>query len=278
MQVSLSKGLKQNLQRIYSAPLYGYKGVIDGIFGEKTETAVYNILREFDQLERIRGWPNDRKAIAAGQIWLEACGHQPGTIDGYWGHNSENAFLEWDHKQRTGQVLILPSDPIRAPIKSKFPTQSGFREFYGAPGVGGIAESRLVSIVPPYQMRIDWNLNQKVKTIRLHEKCAQSAEDALKHIGRHYGEKRLSILGLDRFAGSYVPRLMRGGTSWSTHAYGAAIDFYAAPNGLTTRCPNALFCRADYDQFFDIWEDHGWTSLGRAIGRDWMHVQAGSVS
>ena len=58
------------------------------------------------------------------------------------------------------------------------------------------------------------------------------------------------------------------------HAYGCAIDHYAAPNGLTTRAPQALFSGKDYVEFFDIWESFGWVSLGRAIGRDWMHIQA----
>lgn len=81
-------------------------------------------------------------------------------------------------------------------------------------------------------------------------------------------------LGLDRHAGTYNHRRMRGGSAWSMHAYGCAWDFHAAPNGLTTRCPQALFCGREYRAFFDIWEAHGWISLGRAIGRDWMHVQA----
>lgn len=273
----ISKGLKQNLQRLYAT--HGYKGAIDGIFGVKTEKAIKGIVSTFGKTSLTYKWSNARKAIAAGQILLEEYGFKPGTIDGYWGHNSENAFIEWEYAQlNEGKALILDATLQHLGIRTVFPPQSGFRDFYGAPGVGGPAESQLVSIVPPYQMRLDYALGQKVKTIRLHKKCADSALAALTAIEKHYGEKRLGILGLDRFAGGYFARLMRGGTSWSTHAYGAALDFYAAPNGLTTRCPQALFCGEAYVKFFDIWEDHGWTSLGRAIGRDWMHVQAGSVS
>ena len=46
---------------------------------------------------------------------------------------------------------------------------------------------------------------------------------------------------------------------------------------MTTRCPQALFCGHEYRKFFDICEAHGWLSLGRAIGRDWMHVQAATL-
>jgi hypothetical protein len=94
---------------------------------------------------------------------------------------------------------------------------------------------------------------------------------------QHYGYPKIQELGLNRFAGSYNHRKMRGGSSWSMHAYGCAIDFYAEPNGLRTRCPDALFCGQDYIAWFDIWESVGWTSLGRAIGRDWMHIQAASM-
>lgn len=108
----------------------------------------------------------------------------------------------------------------------------------------------------------------------IHEKCADSAERALREIAKNYTLPTLQRLGLDRFAGSYNHRKMRGGDSWSMHAYGCAIDFYAAPNGLRTPCPTALFCGEEYKTFFDIWEAEGWTSLGRAINRDWMHIQA----
>jgi hypothetical protein len=123
-------------------------------------------------------------------------------------------------------------------------------------------------------MRLDYDMSTVVTRIRLHEECALSAKEALTEIYFSYGEDDLVRLGLNRLAGGYMHRRMRGGSAWSMHAYGCAIDFFAGPNGLTTRCPTALFCGREYVKFFDIWEKHGWVSLGREIGRDWMHVQA----
>jgi len=78
---------------------------------------------------------------------------------------------------------------------------------------------------------------------------------------------------VDRFAGSYNPRKMRGGSQYSMHAYGCALDFYAAPNGLRMRCPDALFCGPQYKPFLDIMEKHGLLPAIRLWGADAMHFQ-----
>lgn len=247
-----------------------YASAIDGLAGAQTEAAIRRL--QDPRVEALRG---QRRVYAAGQLILGRLGYEPGSIDGYWGHNTENAYQSWLYaKTHGGKELVLPRVPLGASVKGPFPKQSEVTSFYGIPGPR-IAE-QLVR-VPTYRMRIDWNTKQTVSNISLHRKCADSAEAALKEIEKHYGYDTLVRLGLDRFAGSYNHRKMRGGSKWSMHAYGCAIDFHAGPNGLTARCPKALFCKPEYKIFFDIWEAHGWTSLGRAIGRDWMHVQAASL-
>ena len=96
----------------------------------------------------------------------------------------------------------------------------------------------------------------------------------MKQILAHYGEKQIVALKLNVFDGSYNFRRMRGGNNWSSHAFGCAIDWYAAKNGLTTRAPDAVFSGEAHKPFFDIWQANGFRSLGRVIGRDWMHVEA----
>ena len=267
----------RDLQRLLAAAGY-YNGAIDGIIGRKTDTGVDIILRNHptDLPATSRKWGEARRRIAAAQLVLKYAGYSVGEIDGFEGDLTRTGLLLWDHQQTYGSPLEIGKEkPAEPPPKAtKFPKQSECRSFYGTPGKGGSVEKNLVIVELPFTMRIDYNLSQKSTRVQLHEKCADSAKAAMQQILNHYGETHLKKLGLDRNAGTYNPRKMRGGSNWSMHAYGCAWDFYAQPNGLTTRCPQALFCKEDYKAFFDIWEAHGWVSLGRAIGRDWMHVQA----
>ena len=253
-----------------------YTGALDGYYGAKTAEAVEATLRKYAPDFPGKVSSRSRRLVAAMQALLENAGYEPGAIDGYVGHNTENAYAAFLLKTQTGRDLVVDRSPIRrdAPTSTKFPLQRDCKAFYGAPGKGNSEVARQLISVPTYDMRIDWALQKHTRSIQLHRKCADSAEQAFRDIAEAYGPERLRELGLDRFAGSYNPRQMRGGKAWSMHAYGCAIDFYAQPNGLTMRCPDALFCGEEYVTFFDIWESHGWISLGREIGRDWMHVQA----
>lgn len=256
-----------------AADLGLYKSGIDGQWGPATKAAM-DILTT--GREEIRSWPRERIIVAGVQLALVKLGYNPGTIDGYYGGLSKSAYDAWAYKKAYGKKEKLDTTVVTpTPVGSPFPSQKNVAKFYGQPGPQ--VQSQLVTIIPPYEMVLDWNLNQKVTKITLHKKCADSALSALIEIEQHYGQEAIIRLGLNRFAGSYVHRQMRGGTSWSMHAYGCAIDFYAGPNDLRTRCPQALFCAPEYTDWFDIWEKHGATSLGRAIGRDWMHIQFASL-
>lgn len=252
-----------------------YDGQIDGDIGPKTLSAVTAVLRRTPNPHVLR-YTIQRKCVAAAQIILSEKNYRVGSIDGYWGNETEGAYLEWEAKVKTGKPLALDRIPIQSGIKhSEFPAQSNVGLFYGAPGDS--VRRQLIRINTPFTLRLDFDLDTFVNQISIHRKCADSAVKALELILDTYGKERIHALGLDRFAGSYVHRKMRGGSAWSMHAYGCAIDWFALPNGLTMRCPEALFCKSEYQAWLDIWEYVGWTSLGRAIGRDYMHVQAASL-
>lgn len=260
------------IQALLAAGGY-YSGKLDGKPGPLTTRAIDSIL-ERNRIDTGRRWNTGRRAIAAAQLLLKASARYFGNIDGFNGHLTEDAFAKWEAYALTGKETVLPQTPIRdTSVKSPFPLQKDCPTFYGEAGSAAL-QAQLVYITPPYPMRLDYDLKTPAKSIRLHKKCAKSAEAALQEIVDEYGLARLQQLGLDRYAGAYANRPMRGGKAPSMHAYGAALDNFAAPNGLTTRCPEALFCGKDYTKYFDIWESHGWISLGREIGRDWMHVQA----
>lgn len=151
------------------------------------------------------------------------------------------------------------------------PRQSECAVFYGKPGPE--IEARLVMADLSFNLRLDWDLTKMVSRVRLHQKCAPAFVAAITEVRAAYGAKAFSDLGIDRFAGAYTHRKMRGGTKWSMHAYGCAVDFYAAPNGLRVRCPDALFCKPEYKRFLDIMESHGWLPAIRLWGADAMHFQ-----
>jgi len=271
--MALTKTRARQVQTLLKAAGY-YTGEIDGAIGPKSRLAINTLVnRRLSELTSPK-MSEDRRAIAAGQLVLKHAGHPVGAIDGYWGNATEGSWLEWDHLYRTGSPLSLEKRPQgpASPIAGSFPRQVDCGAFYGAPGPA--VERQLVMIDLPFPMRLDWALSTTVKRAQLHKKCADSALVALNRILSHYGYDRLRELGLDRTAGTYNHRRMRGGTSWSMHAYGCAWDFYAGKNGLNTKCPQALFCGSEYKAWLDIWESVGWVSLGRAIGRDYMHVQA----
>lgn len=260
----------RHIQMLLASAGY-YKGAIDSDLGPLSRAAAQTIERNAGR--KLIGWPWPRRMIAAAQAVLDAQGHEPGLIDGYWGHNTQEALTSWLSAQ-AGTVATVVREPIiTAPSPASIPRQADMASFYGTPGPTGTVEKRLAFAEAPLPMRLDWDLDTRVTRLRVHEMCAQPLTKALAEVVRHYGEFQWRRLGLDRFAGGYNPRKMRGSTSWSTHAYGCAVDFYAAPNALRTRCPQALFCGPEYQPFLDIMQAHNWLPAVRLWGADAMHFQ-----
>ncbi|WP_121061376.1 peptidoglycan-binding protein [Chachezhania antarctica] len=251
-----------------------YNGGIDGIIGPKSWAAVAGIETEFKNRYRFdpAGSYENRRLVAALQACLNKLGFEPGTIDGWVGPNTEEALNAFLFKKTTGRDEVIPRERVSgAPGGAAIPKQSEVAAVYGRPGAE--VERRLKTIELPFSLRIDWNLRQTARRIRVHEEAADQLKAALVAVRDHYGPARMNELGIDRYAGCYNHRKIRGGTSWSMHAYGCAIDFYAAPNGLRTRCPDALFCKPDYTDFLDIMEAHEWLPAIRLWGADAMHFQ-----
>lgn len=155
-----------------------------------------------------------------------------------------------------------------APVKTTWPLQSGVPAFYGAVGTSQ------TKIDLPFDMFLAWDKGTRVRKMTLHSMVAESATRVFQNIASIYGPNDRKALGLDIFGGSLNVRKMRGGSSWSMHSWGIAIDFDPERNGLNTRAPAARLSHADAVPFWQAWEAEGWLSLGRARGYDWMHIQA----
>lgn len=174
-------------------------------------------------------------------------------------------------------IASVGFDPARRLTKADlFSTEEAIARF-GTPGEGNGAEQRLVTIQAPYKMRLyERGAPLQVERIRCHELVADWVEAALRLTLNTYGAKRIVKLGLDVYAGSYVPRLMRNSKkTWSKHAFGIAFDFLPKENGNLTPFDRATFSRPEYKEWLDCWRCSGFANLGQVegIGRDAMHFE-----
>ena len=221
-----------------------YQGKIDGILGRKTEEAI----KHFQALNGLK-------------------------IDGIVGKITEKELLE--------EISIIEdrneSNFVSIDIKSsKYPietrSQKELKEFYGDPSKNEI-QPRLVKATLPYQMKLAWDTSVSVNKITIHKKCKEDLEYIFETTLRFYGLSNIKDMGLDLFGGSYNQRKMRGADRWSTHAYGCAIDLDPAHNRLKWHSGTARFSGIEYNEFWNIVEMAGATSLGRVKDYDWMHIQ-----
>jgi hypothetical protein len=140
---------------------------------------------------------------------------------------------------------------------------------FGQPG-----ESNLVTMSLPYPMRLAWDLSTRVNKMRCHKLLKQSFDNTFIALQNYYGRAGLEELGIDIFGGCYNYRKMRGGSKLSLHSWGIAIDLHPEMNQLKWDDTRALFATPDYERMIEIFDEHGFDSLGRLKNYDWMHFQA----
>jgi hypothetical protein len=149
-----------------------------------------------------------------------------------------------------------------------WPRQKDVERFYGPVG------SNQVMLELPFEMRLAWDKRQIIRRFSCHEKVHDSALRCFIAISNEYDSKARALTGIDLFGGCLNVRKMRGGSRWSMHAWGIAIDFDPARNQLRWGKDKARLAMPDCKRFWEIWEDAGWVSLGRSAGYDFMHIQA----
>ena len=175
--------------------------------------------------------------------------------------------------QQSASVLVDAPARVDTPDMSVspkliWPKQNAVTAFYGAVG------TNQTQIQLPYEMRLAWDKRRKISKITVHQKVAASAKRCFDRIHAAYNQKQILDLGLDLFGGSLNVRKMRGGSAYSMHSWGIAIDFDPERNQLNWGRDRARLAQPDANAFWEIWEDEGWLSLGRARNFDWQHIQA----
>jgi hypothetical protein len=184
---------------------------------------------------------------------IQTMQRQIGVVpDGFWGPKSQSRCREYLRS-------LMPS-----PNPWPYSTQEALREFYGAPG----DESNLVTIEFPFPMFYD---GKRVTKSRCHFKVAASLGRVLSEIGDLYKGNREVIEEAEDYGGIYNFRHKRGGTSYSVHSWGAAIDLDADENTFRDTWP----LKADMPlEIMAAFAREGWTSAGAFWGYDAMHHEA----
>ena len=247
-----------------------YKGAIDGLLGRNTMAGVNSaevraqvvIPAEFEDLQKV---------IFLAQFVLKQNGLYTGKIDGYYGPVTQYGVDEYWSKSRNSSNWRDKIHPQVKANKNAWPknTPEELKAFYGEMG------RNLVSVQLPYQFLYEDGMKPVTK-ISCHKLVAPSLERVLDSVLKEYGVKEIERLKLNHYAGclSSPPRLMRGGSEYSTHGWAISLDFMSAQNQLRWKSGQATLARPEYVPFWECWEQEGWTSLGRRYNYDWMHVQA----
>ncbi len=219
---------------------------------------------------------------------LKELGFDPGELDGKSGARTLRAIKAFQIANglaadgRVGPVTsaaLFPDDAVEntdavAPVNTpnaangSWPRQVDCMKYYG--GVGLFQKKMAL----PFPMRLAWDKSVVVRSISVHEKVHDSASRAFRKIADRYSEAQRKDMGLDLFGGSLNVRKMRGGSAYSMHSWGIAIDFDPERNQLKWGRDKARLAQPDAADFWRFWAEEGWISLGQARDFDWMHIQA----
>ena len=153
-------------------------------------------------------------------------------------------------------------------------TTSELFKKYGTPTESG--SPYLTNLILPYPMVLSWDKGTKINSLRCHKLVSGNLKNVFDDLLKEYGLAKIQQLGIDLYGGCFAFRKMRGGTDWSRHSWGIAIDLDPERNQLKESKATARFARPEYKPMIDIFYKHGFLSLGVEKDYDWMHFEIGS--
>lgn len=189
--------------------------------------------------------------IKAMQRRITAAGF-PLLDDGFWGPKSQAAC-------RAHLRALMP-------VPNPWPEsdQASLRKFYGEPG----DEGHLSVLEFPFPVYYGGKLVTKT---RVHARCHVSLLRILKEIRDRWSNRPDIMEEAADYGGVFNFRLKRGGSSYSLHAYGAAIDLDADDNTFRDSWP----MQSDMPlEIMEAFAREGWIAAGAFWGYDAMHFQA----
>ena len=218
------------------------------------------------------------ETVKQWQLFLQSAGYKISYVDGAFGPETERETLKFQAKNglkpdgivgpKTWAFITTVSE--NTPLSQRWPKQDykSMVNFYGPVG------ENQTKLDVPYKLKLAWAPSTTLTKITCNERVAKSLYTILENTLKTYGEKEIVKLRLDLFGGCLNVRKMRGGSAWSIHSWGAAIDLDPDSNQLKWGKDQASFAKPAYNDFWQIVEAEGWISLGRERNYDWMHFQA----
>ena len=208
--------------------------------------------------------------------WQEAID----AMDGKWfglkdrPQESKKIWLaDWTVEKLWPEVAFAPAPKpapkiVVAPKKTySWPRQSSCEDFYGEVGTSQ------VKCQLPFTMVLAWDTGTKLTSYSCHKLVKEPMERIWNRVYEHYGYDKIVDLRLHMFGGCLNVRKMRGGSSWSQHAWGIAVDIDPERNALHTTWKNAQMSKPEYEKFVQFWYDEGAINLGVERDFDPMHFQ-----
>lgn len=187
------------------------------------------------------------------------------TVDGIAGRQT---WATLRGVRPTVPVQQAPARPVSGAVRFPAVPRSQVGHVFGPPGSPRAEAGRCLL---PFPHVLAWNLSEQIRQFRCHELIAPVMTWVFAEAAKHYGEAQYRLLRLDRWAGCFNPRRVRGGSAWSIHAYGVAVDIDSERNGLHTPTASSPLARPEYADYWRIVEASGGLSFGKRHGRDWMH-------
>jgi hypothetical protein len=229
------------------------------------------VLQKGDVSEEVKQW----------QLFLQSAGYKIPYVDGAFGPATERETIKFQLKNglkpdgvvgpKTWKFITNISN--NTPLSQRWPKQdyNSMVNFYGPVG------ENQTQLEVPYKLKLAWAPSTTLTKVTCHQKVAKSLYTIFENTLKTYGDKEISKLRLDIFGGILNVRRMRGGSAWSQHAFGCAVDIDPDNNQLKWGKDRAWLARPVYNDFWKIVENEGWNSLGRSRGYDFMHFSAVSM-
>jgi hypothetical protein len=219
----------------------------------------------------VRKWTAKRWVVAEEQFGYLKTGIPVGEVDGLVGPQTiyarevAKSRAAGSDIEETWRDLVEPGPVTQT--KTVWPTQAKVESVFGVPGASQ------VMVKMPFPFVIAWDLNKKIKEFSCHRLVKPSMERIWNKTFDHYGQQKMVDLRLHYFGGCLNVRKMRGGSNWSMHSWGIAMDIDPERNALKTPWKNASLSRPEYKKFWEYVYDEGAISLGIERNYDAMHFQ-----